>query len=237
VRQNESIKNSSQSSETIDKGLNDEPIIFETTSGAISENDQLIDNNDNQMENNDTEQDSGKPSSMIESQNGVQIDPNDFMTIKSNKIKSSFPDLITELDSDDESVASDDEQRKLVSEAFADDDVINDFKKEKKDKIENEEEKSISLHLPGWGQWAGDGIKQSKRKMRQFTVRAKKRQRKDRKMGNVIISEKKDETIAKFRVSFRLSFVHFCIGHSFNFFQIFNLDQSIAVSFQKCGAI
>jgi U3 small nucleolar RNA-associated protein 14 len=181
--------------------LNDEPIIFETTSDIGSENDDnIIESNKNNLESNST-----NPLSSNESQNEVQIDPNDFMTIKPHKLYSSFPDLITELDSD-ESVASDDEQRKLVSEAFADDDVINDFKKEKLEKIENEEEKNVSLHLPGWGTWAGDGIKPSKRKIRQFTIKAKKRLRKDTKLGNAIICEKKDESIAKFRVSFLINF-------------------------------
>ncbi len=182
--------------------MNDEPIIFETTSDIGSENDDnIIESNKNNLESNST-----NPLSSNESQNEVQIDPNDFMTIKPHKLYSSFPDLITELDSDDESVASDDEQRKLVSEAFADDDVINDFKKEKLEKIENEEEKNVSLHLPGWGTWAGDGIKPSKRKIRQFTIKAKKRLRKDTKLGNAIICEKKDESIAKFRVSFLINF-------------------------------
>lgn len=188
-----------KNSET-DNDLNDEPIIYET-SGANSEDIDLIQNESNKIiNNNELKPNLENPLFPNLPQSGVHIDPNDFMTIKSHKIKSSFPDVITELDSEDDSMVSDDEQRKLVSEAFADDDVINDFKKEKLEKCENEDEKSVSLHLPGWGSWAGDGIKQSKRKIRQFTVKGRKRLRKDAKIRNVIITEKKDETIAKFQV-------------------------------------
>lgn len=155
-----------------------------------------------------TEKDKAEHSSrqVEKSQTNVQIDPNDFITVKVHKVKSSFPDVVTELDSDAESVAesdgvSDDEQRKLVSEAFADDDVIADFKKDKLEKIDGEKEENLVTHLPGWGTWGGTGIKDSKRKIRRFTIKAKNRPRKDSKLGNVIISEKKDETISKYRVS------------------------------------
>ena len=149
-----------------------------------------------------------------ESQNNVQIDPNDFISIKTHKIKSSFPDLVTELDSEAESVdesdgVSDDEQRKLVAEAFADDDVLNDFKREKSEKIDSEQPKDINLLLPGWGQWGGTGLKPSKRKARRFMIKANKKPRKDTKLGNVIISEKKDDIISKYRVSLSFSCLYY----------------------------
>jgi U3 small nucleolar RNA-associated protein 14 len=183
--------------------VEDRPINYETS----GPNEEPLEESDNEISVPIEQKKSSKPEKeeTTEHQTNVAIDPNDFISIKSHKMKSSFPNTVTELDSDAESIdesdgVSDDEQRKLVSEAFADDDVINDFKKEKLDKIDGEQEKDINLHLPGWGSWGGSGIKPSKRKVRKFTIKANKKQRKDSKLGNVIISEKKDETIAKYRV-------------------------------------
>ncbi|CAG2101353.1 unnamed protein product, partial [Medioppia subpectinata] len=178
----------------------DEPINFETSGSPTHESIQPINTKRNETIND-------KKSKTVEPiPKEAEIDPNDFIVVKANKIKSSFPDLVTEMDSDAESVdesdgISDDEQRQLVSEAFADDDVMSDFKSAKKERIENESAKDINLHLPGWGSWAGNGVKQSKRKRKKFTIKAKTKERKDGNIGNVIISEKNDDIIAKHRVN------------------------------------
>ncbi|CAG2119480.1 unnamed protein product, partial [Medioppia subpectinata] len=178
----------------------DEPINFETWGSPTHESIQPINPKKNETIND-------KKSKTVEPiPKEAEIDPNDFIVVKANKIKSSFPDLVTEMDSDAESVdesdgISDDEQRQLVSEAFADDDVMSDFKSAKKERIENESAKDINLHLPGWGSWAGNGVKQSKRKRKKFTIKAKTKERKDGNIGNVIISEKNDDIIAKHRVN------------------------------------
>ncbi|XP_054164102.1 U3 small nucleolar RNA-associated protein 14 homolog B-like [Oppia nitens] len=199
----------------------DRPINYET-SGPISDEQisadldvEFIEDNNNNTNNSVVEIDNNsvvvgneKTSTEKVASKEAAIDPNDFITVKANKVKSSFPNLVTDLDSDgednddDESDGvSDDEQRQLVSEAFADDDVLNDFKKSKREKIENESEKNVSLFLPGWGQWGGVGLKISKKKKKRFTLKpAKKGKRKDHSIGNVIISEKKDETVGKYRV-------------------------------------
>ncbi|KAI3383613.1 hypothetical protein SNEBB_002683 [Seison nebaliae] len=72
-----------------------------------------------------------------------------------------------------------------VREAFLEDDIIEEFQREKMT-IENEEQpKDINMALPGWGSWSNV---ESKKKM---VHKAKKIRRKDAKMTNVIIREKK----------------------------------------------
>lgn len=83
----------------------------------------------------------------------------------------------------------------LVKRAFAGDDVVQEFRKEKQEVIEEEGDKIIDNTLPGWGSWTGEGLskKQKKQKKRFLTkvegVQPEKR--KDAKLGNVIINEKR----------------------------------------------
>lgn len=86
----------------------------------------------------------------------------------------------------------DDEQRKLISEAFADDDVVSEFKKAKAAMAGEEQPKNVDLFLPGWGDWAGPGIKVNKKKRKRYIIKAKKLPRRDDKIGHVIISEQAD---------------------------------------------
>jgi U3 small nucleolar RNA-associated protein 14 len=58
------------------------------------------------------------------------------------------------------------EHQMNIQEAFADDDVLAEFEKEKTDAIEGDRPKAIDLSLPGWGEWAGSGVKVNKRKKR-----------------------------------------------------------------------
>lgn len=104
-------------------------------------------------------------------------------------------------ESDQESNDSDlDENnyRKLISEALAEDDAVEEFNKEKRDIIEKEKGKDVDNFLPGWGTWAGEGIKISKKRRNRFLKRAPDVIRKDKDHSNVIISEKKDEILNKF---------------------------------------
>lgn len=61
-----------------------------------------------------------------------------------------------------------DEHRMNIQEAFADDDVLAEFEKEKTDLIERDRPKAIDLSLPGWGEWAGTGVKVNQRKKRKY---------------------------------------------------------------------
>jgi U3 small nucleolar RNA-associated protein 14 len=53
-----------------------------------------------------------------------------------------------------------------IQEAFADDDVLAEFEKEKTDMTERDRPKATDLSLPGWGEWAGAGVPVNKRKKR-----------------------------------------------------------------------
>ena len=99
-------------------------------------------------------------------------------------------------DSDSETCA----QRMTIQEAFANDDVIEEFVKEKADATEANKPKDLDLSLPGWGDWAGPGIVETKRR-KKFTVPAKPvPARKDNKLAHVIINEDRDKKFAKNQV-------------------------------------
>ena len=98
---------------------------------------------------------------------------------------------------------SDDEihaQRMTIQEAFANDDVIEEFVKEKEDAVETGKPKDLDTSLPGWGDWGGPGVDETKRK-RKFVEKAKPaRPRKDAKMAHVIINEEKNAKFTKNQV-------------------------------------
>ena len=81
----------------------------------------------------------------------------------------------------------------MIKEAFAGDDVIRDFLKEKRKAVEASKPMVLDLTLPGWGEWAGVGLKPSARKRHQFLIKAPEGPpRKDKNLPNVIISEKRN---------------------------------------------
>ena len=98
-------------------------------------------------------------------------------------------------------------QRMTIQEAFANDDVIEEFVKEKADKTEASKPKDLDLSLPGWGDWGGPGIDETKRR-KKFTILAKPAApRKDTKLAHVIINEERDKKFAKNQVPGVLSIV------------------------------
>jgi U3 small nucleolar RNA-associated protein 14 len=54
----------------------------------------------------------------------------------------------------------------MIKEAFAGDDVIKEFLKEKREAIQANKPKAVDLTLPGWGEWGGMNLKPSARKRR-----------------------------------------------------------------------
>lgn len=62
------------------------------------------------------------------------------------------------------------EHQMNIQEAFADDDVLAEFEKEKADTVERDQPKAIDLSLPGWGEWAGTGVPINKRKKRKYVI-------------------------------------------------------------------
>jgi U3 small nucleolar RNA-associated protein 14 len=86
--------------------------------------------------------------------------------------------------------------QELIKKAFAGADVVGDFEVEKKQIIEDEDEKVIDNTLPGWGSWVGEGIskeEKARNKGRFLTKQEgiKEKDRKDAKLERVIINEKR----------------------------------------------
>ena len=89
----------------------------------------------------------------------------------------------------------------MIKEAFAGDDVIRDFLKEKREAMEASKPKDLDLTLPGWGEWGGMGLKPSAKKRRQFLIKAPEGPpRKDKNLPNVIINEKRNTRAAAHQV-------------------------------------
>ncbi|XP_038173141.1 U3 small nucleolar RNA-associated protein 14 homolog A [Arvicola amphibius] len=85
------------------------------------------------------------------------------------------------------------DQKQMIKEAFAGDDVIKEFLKEKRETIQANKPKDLDLTLPGWGEWGGMDLKPSAKKRRRFLIKAPEGPpRKDRNLPNVIINENRN---------------------------------------------
>lgn len=97
------------------------------------------------------------------------------------------------------------EMQKYLREAFIDDDVVEDFLKEKRAKQKEEREAqgvTAKLYLPGWGNWAGSGIKETRKKKARVVKRVVKAEKRlDQKISNAIILNDADKLGSKFTVS------------------------------------
>ena len=98
----------------------------------------------------------------------VDVDPKKFFTVEKTLTQSKAPDLVTK--DNEEGFVTEEDQRMTIAQAFASDDVIEEFRQEKKSKEERDKPKDIDLSLPGWGSWAGAGIVPSKRKNKRYAV-------------------------------------------------------------------
>ena len=92
----------------------------------------------------------------------VDIDPKKFFTVGKTLKRSKAPDLVA--DDNEGGFIAEDEQRMTIAQAFASDDVVEEFQQEKKTTEQRDVPKDIDLSLPGWGSWAGAGLVPSKRK-------------------------------------------------------------------------
>ncbi|NWY48713.1 UT14A protein, partial [Sylvia atricapilla] len=94
------------------------------------------------------------------------------------------------------------EQHGMITEAFAGDDVVADFRREKRRVEEAAKPQPVNLVLPGWGEWGGTGLKPSGRKIKRFLIKPPPAPpRKDRHLPHVIISEKRNIHAAAHQVS------------------------------------
>lgn len=130
----------------------------------------------------------------------VFVDPKKLFTLETKISEIANPD-VTAKDGEEES-DGEEAQRSIIAQAFADDDVIDEFVKEKNAVVDRDKPTDIDLFLPGWGAWGGESVKVSKRKRKKFIIKAPEGPpRKDKRLGNVIISEKKDKAISKHQVN------------------------------------
>ncbi|KAI8073188.1 small-subunit processome [Gongronella butleri] len=92
-------------------------------------------------------------------------------------------------------------QRDLVAQAFADDKVVEEFEQEKQNVIAEDDDKVEDLTLPGWGAWGGKGVKKNKKKNKitKVTKGISADKRKDAKLANVIINEKRHKKAEKYQ--------------------------------------
>ena len=93
------------------------------------------------------------------------------------------------------------QHQELIKRAFAGADVVGDFETEKKQAIEDEEEKTIDNTLPGWGSWTGDGLSKKEKARNKGKVLTKlegikEKNRKDAKLERVIINEKRIKKVS-----------------------------------------
>ncbi|NXS35467.1 UT14A protein, partial [Pomatostomus ruficeps] len=94
------------------------------------------------------------------------------------------------------------EQHGMITEAFAGDDVVADFRREKRKVEEASKPQPVNLVLPGWGEWGGTGLKPSAKKVKRFLIKPPPAPpRKDQHMPHVILSEKRNIHAAAHQVS------------------------------------
>ncbi|KAG5339703.1 UT14A protein, partial [Acromyrmex heyeri] len=129
--------------------------------------------------------------------NEMEIDPKKYVNIKPKHLKTQLPDVATAGDDDSE---QEEETHRIMSEAFADDNVVEEFRKEKEEEMKKSQPQNIDLSLPGWGSWGGPNIKKSKaaRKKSRFILNVPKQMpRKPENQGDVIIFEHENEKLKK----------------------------------------
>ncbi|KAM8856151.1 U3 small nucleolar RNA-associated protein 14 homolog A isoform 1-T3 [Spinachia spinachia] len=112
------------------------------------------------------------------------------------------PLIPTTEDNEDTEDCDELDQRGLIKEAFAGDDVISDFLKDKRKQEDAGKPTVVDLTLPGWGEWGGTSLEPSLRKRRRFkTTTALPPPRKDQHLPSVILSEKRNPSISLHQVS------------------------------------
>lgn len=86
--------------------------------------------------------------------------------------------------------------QELIKRAFAGEDVVGDFRREKAEIMDEDDDKEIDNTLPGWGSWVGEGVsaREQRRHKGRFVTKVegvKKTSRKDYKLKDAIISERR----------------------------------------------
>lgn len=95
----------------------------------------------------------------------VQVDPKMVLTLETKLSRTETPAMVTgDDDDDDDDLDADEQQRMTIAQAFENDDVVDEFSREKREIVARNKPKDIDLTLPGWGEWGGTGIQVSKHK-------------------------------------------------------------------------
>lgn len=134
------------------------------------------------------------------------VNPDNFLKITKsgpsiepqfNRENSKTLDLLRESDNSDD----EDDQRKLIAEAFEDDDVVCEFQNKKSETIQASQPQDIDNFLPGWGSWTGKNITPNLKKRQKFVKKARKGPpRKDAHASHVIINEEDNEKVRSHQV-------------------------------------
>ncbi|KAL2132102.1 hypothetical protein VTI74DRAFT_4225 [Chaetomium olivicolor] len=96
--------------------------------------------------------------------------------------------------------------QQLIERAFAGEDVHGQFEEEKAEVEHEDDEKEVDNTLPGWGSWVGEGVsnREKKRHQGRFITKVegvKKKDRKDFRLKDVIINEKRVKKNDKYLAS------------------------------------
>jgi len=92
----------------------------------------------------------------------------------------------------------------LIKRAFAGEDVVGEFQREKAEVADEDDEKEVDNTLPGWGSWVGDGVgkKQKQKHTGRFITKVegvKKKDRRDWKLERVIVNERRVRKVSCYR--------------------------------------
>lgn len=95
-----------------------------------------------------------------------------------------------------------DQQRVVIAEAFASDDVVGEFAAAKAEDMKETAPKVVDLTLRGWGSWAGDGAPHPRKPQARIVKHSDRNEsRADQKLAHVIISQKVNKKLAEHQVS------------------------------------
>ena len=118
-------------------------------------------------------------------------------------------DASSEPETENPMLSAADQKAALYARAFAGDDVKSAFDAEKQDQAASEDEKTVSTAMPGWGAWGGAGLSKSAKKVAnrvrhnplhktKLPGGVSQDKRKDKRLENVIVSEKSDRKGKKY---------------------------------------
>ncbi|XP_052891794.1 U3 small nucleolar RNA-associated protein 14 homolog A [Anopheles moucheti] len=135
----------------------------------------------------------------------AEINLNQVVHMKPKHLLTALPNMITSGELSDDEDADNDAHRLTIAEAFEDDDIVADFAKEKQDERQKDIPQEVELTLPGWGHWAGAGIKPKvpRQNARKMFKPPPELTRRDDNRDQVIINEDglKNDKLSKHLVS------------------------------------